>query len=161
MRSLMYYNDQLGKVNPHILRLQYKITAAKTASGIIANSASLVTFDAFASQAAMDAFLGTASEFTAAQFDATSMGADAFGGLVQMDGQCKEVVQMVARCYSASNTLVERQVQGGALTGSSLETAAVAGSLGNIGFKVNFGNSPDFDALTAGTIEIELHWISK
>ena len=160
--SLFYYNDQLGKVDPRVLRLEYKITAAKTVSGLIANSASLVTFDAFASQAVIDAYLGTSSEFTAAQFDATAMGADAFGGLVQMNGQCKTVTQMIARCYSASNTIVTRQVQASSvLTDSDLSTEVAVGANGNIGFQAVFGNSPDLDGLTAGTIEIEIHWISK
>lgn len=159
--SLMYYNEQLLKVNPRVLRMQYTITAAKTAKPIISNSASLITFDALASQAVIDGFLGTTNEFLLAAFDATSMGADAFGGLINMNGQCAVVVQMVARCYSASNTLVERQVQGGTLTASTLETAVAKGANGNIGFKVDFGNTPDFDALTAGTIEIEVHWVPK
>lgn len=158
--SLFYYNDQWGKVQPRILRLQYTITAATTCKPIVSNSASLVTYAAIAAQATIDDFLGTTSEFTAAQFDATSMGADAFGALIQMNGQCKSVVQMVARCYSASNTLVTRQVAGGTLTASTLETAVQRGADGNIGLKVDFGNAPDFDALAAGTIDIEIHWIA-
>ena len=35
------------------------------------------------------------------------------------------------------------------------------GASGNIGFKVDFGNTPDFDALTAGTIAIKIIWKSK
>jgi hypothetical protein len=158
--SLFYYNDQWGKVQPRILRLQYTITAAATSKPIVSNSASLTTYAAIAAQATIDDFLGTTSEFTVAQFDATSMGADAFGALVQMNGQCKSVVMMVARCYSASNTLVTRQVAGGTLTASTLETAVQRGADGNIGLKVDFGNTPDFDALTAGTIDIEIHWIA-
>ena len=161
MQSINYWQDQWGKVQPQILRLQYGISAAKTAAPLVSNSASLITFDALASQAVIDAFLGTTNEFLLAAFDATSMGADTFGGLVNMDGQAHAVVQMVAKCYSASNTLVTRQVVGGALTASTLETKCAVGADGNMAFKVDFGNTPDFDALTAGTIEIEIHWISK
>lgn len=161
--SLFYYNDQLLKVNPRVLLLEYKITAAVTASPIISNSASLITFGAFASQAVIDDFLGTVDEFTLAQFDATAMGADAFGGLVQMNGQAAVISQMIARCYSNTGgaDLVTRQVQGGTLTASTLETAVEVGADGNIGFKVDFGNTPDFDALTSGTIQIEIHWVPK
>lgn len=159
--SLMYWQDQLGKVNPQVLRLQYSISAAVTAAPIVSNSASLITFVALASQAVIDDFLGTTNEFLLTAYDATSMGADAFGALVNMNGQCKTVVQMIARCYSASNTIVTRQVVGGALTASTLETKCAVGANGNIGVKVDFGNTPDFDALTAGTIELEILWISK
>lgn len=159
--SLMYWQDQFGKTQPRVLRLQYNISAAKTCAPLVSNSATMTLFDAVASQAAIDAFLGTTTEFTLAQFDATSMGADAFGVIVDMQGQCKRIVQMVARCYSASNTVVTRQVQGGTLTASTLETACAVGASGNIGVKVDFGNTPDFDGLTAGTIDIEIHWVSN
>jgi hypothetical protein len=161
--SLFYYQDQWGKVQPRVLRLQYAITGAKACKPIVSNSASLTLFDAVASQAVIDNFLGTVSEFTLAQFDATSMGADAFGAIVDMQGQCATVVQAVARCYSGTGgvDLVTRQAQGGTLTDSTLETAVECGADGNIGVKVNFGNTPDFDGLTAGTIDIEVHWIAK
>lgn len=159
--SLYYYQDQWGKVQPRILRLQYRITGAKTCVPIISNSATLTTYDALASQAVINDFLSTTNEFTLAQFDATSMGADTFGVLVNMSLQCKTVVMMVASCYSATNTLVTRQVLGGTLAASTLETAVQVGAFGNIGVKVDFGNTPDFDGLTAGTIDIAVHWISK
>jgi len=158
--SLFYYNDQWGKVQPRILRLQYAITAATTCKPLVSNSASLTTYTAIAAQATIDDYLGTTSEFTIAQFDATAMGADTFGALVQMNGQCKSVVMMVARCYSASDTLVTRQVAGGTLAASTLETAVQVGAFGNIGLKIDFGNTPNFDGLAAGTIDIEIHWIA-
>ena len=128
--SLFYYQDQWGKVQPRILRLQYEITGAVTVVPIISNSATLVTFAAIAAQSTIDNFLGTTDEFTIAQYDGTSMGADAMGVLVNMQGQCKTVVMMVASCYSASNTLVTRQVQGGTLTAATLETAIHVGADG-------------------------------
>jgi hypothetical protein len=42
-----------------------------------------------------------------------------------------------------------------------LATECAKGSQGNLAFKVDFGNTPDFDGLTAGLIVIELHWVSK
>jgi hypothetical protein len=159
--SLMYWQDQHGKTQPRVLRLQYKITGAKTVAPLVPNSVALTAFDAIASQAVIDAHLGTTNEFLLAAFDATAMGNDAFAAIVDMKGQAKQVLHMVARCYSASNTVVTRQVQGGALTASTLETAVAVGADGNIACKVDFGNTPDMDALTAGTIEIEIHWISK
>lgn len=162
--SLMYWQDQLGKTLPRSLKLHYSITGAKAASPVVASSASLITFDAFASQTVIDNFLGTTNEFLLAAFDATAMGADMFGGLVNMAGQAKQVVGLIARCCSGTDglTVVTGGVAGSsALTASTLKTEVAVGAEGNIGFKVNFANIPDFDALTAGLIEIEILWISK
>ncbi len=160
--SLIYYNDQFLKTVPRVLSLQYSITGAKAASAIAPNSASWIFFDALSTQASIDSYLGSTNEFLLAAFDSTAMGADAFGGIVNMCGQAKKVTQMVAYCYSASNTIVTRQTQAAtALTASSLTTQVAVGADGNIAFRVDFGNSPDFDGLTAGTIQIDLHWISK
>lgn len=161
--SLMYWQDQLGKVDPRVTRLHYTITGAKACKPVVSNAASLVAFDAIASQSVIDDFLGTTSEFAVAAFDATAMGADAFAAIVNMKGQVKTLVQVVARCYSGTggSTLVTRQALGGTLAASTLETAAAKGANGNVAVKVNFGDTPDFDGLTSGTIEIEIHWISK
>lgn len=161
--SLVYYNDQWGKVQPRIHRIQYKITGAVTASPIIAHSGSIITFGAIASQSVIDNFLGTSSEFDYLAFDATALGADAVAFIINMGGQAKTAVFMRARCYSGTGggTVVERGVQGGSLTNSTLETAFACGANGNLACKVDFGNTPDFDALTSGVIDIELHWISK
>lgn len=162
--SLAYYQDQFGKVVPHVTHLEFKITAAKTASAIVANSASLLAFDAIASQAVIDAHLGTTNEFLLAAFDATAMGADAFACIVNMAGQAKTLTKVSAKCYSGTggSTLVERCVQASsALTASTLATEAAVGANGNVAVKVDFGNTPDFDGLTSGTIVIELYWIAK
>ncbi len=161
--SLFYYNDQWGKVVPRCLRLEYKITGAVTASAIVPNSGSLITFGAIASQAVIDDYLGTTSEFLVAAFDATAMGADAMGGIVQLGGQAQAATMMVAECYSGTggSTLVTRQVQAGTLTASTLETAYALGADGNLAFKIDWGNTPDFDALTSATIVVSLYWIAK
>lgn len=160
--SLFYWNDQWGKVQPRVLRLQYNITGAATCEPIVPNSATMPVYAAISSQSTIDDFLGTEDEFTTAQFNATALGADAFGVIVNMQGQCASVVQMVARCYSNTGgaDLVTRQCQATALAGT-LITACQVGADGNIGLTVVFGNTPDFDALTSGTIDIEVHWISK
>jgi len=157
---LFYWQEQLYRTQPRILRLMYKITGAKTVAPIVSPIPALVSFDAI-TQAQIDAQLGTVNEFLAAAFDATSMGNDAFGGVIAMKGQCAKVLDMKAQCFSASNTIVTRQCQALGLTASTLETALALGSQGNLGFKVNFGNTPDFDGLTDGTIVIDITWISK
>jgi hypothetical protein len=162
--SLMFWNDMALKGVPRVLRLEYKITAAKTVSPQPQSSVSYTTFDAIASQSVIDNFLGTTNEFLVAAFDATAMGADTFGGLVNMNGQAKVLTSFNARCYSGTGgaTLVERSVvSSSTLTASTLVTECALGASGNLAFKVDFGNTPDFDALTSGLIVIELSWIAK
>lgn len=163
--SLMYYNDQWGKVDPRVLRVQFAISGAKACAPIIPNSAVSVWYDALSSQAQVDDVLGTVDEFLYTAWGSTAMGADAFGGVINMggeQGQVAVITQMVARCYSGTGgvDLVTRQCQAGTIA-DSLQTAVELGAYGNVGFQVAFGNTPDFDALTSGTIEIEIHWIAK
>jgi len=158
---LTYWNERVQLSQPRKLTLQFTITGAKTVVDPY-RSPTLTAFDAIASQAVIDAHLGTTNEFLLVAFDSTSLGADAFGGIVNMSGQCAEVYEMVATCYSATNTVVTRQCEDLAvLTASTLATEVAKGASGNIAFKVDFGNTPDFDALTGGTIKIEILWRSK
>lgn len=161
--SLFYWNDQWGKVIPRCQRLEYKITAAKTASAIVPNSGSMIFFDALSAQSQVDNFLGTTDEFLYTAFGSTAMGADAFGGLVNLGGQAAVVTEMVAKCYSNTGGVdfVQRQVQVSAALADSAATQVALGADGNVGFVVQFGNTPDFDALTSGTIVIEIYWVSK
>ncbi len=163
--SLFYYQDQFLKVIPRCLRLEYKITGAKAASPIVSNSASMVFFDALSSQAQVDDFLGTEDEFLYTAFGSTAMGADCFAGLVNMggaEGQAALVTEIVAKCYSSTDGATLVQFQSQALDVSDTAKCAVqVGAYGNLAFQVAFGNSPDFDGLTSGTIVIEIYWISK
>lgn len=162
--SLHYWQDALPKTLPRVLHLAWEITAAKTVSPLNMGLPVLTAFDAVASQAVIDAYLGTTNEFLVAAFDATAMGADTFGGIVNMGGQAAKLNSMIARCYSGTGgaTLVERCVKSSsALTASTLATECALGSSGNLAFRVDFGNTPDFDALTAGVIVVELQWVSK
>ena len=163
--SLHPYGSKRGK-QQQVDRWQFAITGAVTVSPRpIDDASALVGFAAGAfTQALIDAHLGTSSEFTAAQFDATSMGNDAMGVILDMDGQCEELFSVTARCYSgtAGATLVERSFEDSStLTDSTLQSECAKGANGNIGIKVDWGNTPDFDALTAGLIEIEVVWRAK
>jgi hypothetical protein len=159
--SLTYWNERVQMSQPRKLTLLFTITGAKAVTDL-GRSPTLVSFDTAWTQAQIDAHLGTSSEFNYLAFDSTAVGADVFSGIVNMSGQCAEVYGMVARCYSASNTVVTRQCEDAAtLTNSTLATEIAKGANGNVAFKVDFGNTPDFDGLTAGTIEIEILWRSK
>lgn len=159
--SLAYYNDQLGKVDPHVTQLVFDITGAKASSPIPANSASLVAYDAIASQSVIDDFLGTTNEFLVSAFDATAMGTDAIACIVNMCGQMKQLVYVEVLVYSGTGgaTLTSRAVQASsALTASTLATEAAVGASGNVAVKAVVTG---LDALTDGTIVVRLHWISK
>ena len=161
--SLSLYNAKLQRTQPRVLKLRYDITGAAAVSELIPGGDALVTFGAISAQATIDTFLDdNANDVLVAAFDSTAMGADCFGGIVNMRGQAAKVVSMTARCYSASNTLVTRHVQASsALTASTLATEVAKSALGNIAFRVDFGNTPDFDGLTDGTIEIDIEWLPK
>jgi choline dehydrogenase-like flavoprotein len=158
--SLAYYQDQLGKVDPHVTQLVWDITAAKTVAAIPANSVALTAFDAIASQATIDDFLGSSSEFAVAAFGATPMGTDVFAAIVNMSGQMKQLVYVEALCYSGSggSTLVTAGFQPIATLTAALGNEASVSSLGNVAVKVALSG---LDALTDGTIVLKLHWIAK
>lgn len=156
---------QSGLPVEHKLSLVFNITGAKTSTPLpIQNSAVYQFYDAIAAQATIDDFLGTVDEFLIVQFDATTMGADMFGCLVNMAGQASSILYMNASCYSDTGgaTAVTRVVQPSAtMPSSTLGTACAVGADGNIAFTVSFGNSPDFDGLTSGTIVVDIVWLSK
>ena len=157
----MYWSDRAQSSQPIVTNLMFNITAAVTVTDLL-RSPTLNTFGAIASQAVIDNFLGTTNEFLVAAFDATAMGADAQGLIVNMNGQVAELYDFKAYCFSASDTIVTRQAQDVAtLTASTLTTECAKGAFGNVAFKINWGNTPDFDGLTAGTICIDFTWRSK
>ena len=163
--SLMPFNEVFIKGVPRQLTLIYEITGAVTVAArpLAGASASLPLFAA-STQAAIDAFLGTSSEFDYLAFDATSMGADAMGLIINMKGQAADVVGFEATCYSGSGltTAVTRTaLKSTTLTNTSLATEIAVGADGNIALKIDWGNTPDFDALTAGKINVVIQWISK
>jgi hypothetical protein len=164
--SLMYYNEVWGKGAPRVLRLTWHITAAVTVSSrpLAAAPGVLVTFGAISAQSTIDNFLGTTSEFDYLAFDATAMGADTMGVIVNMKGQAADLISVEAACYSGSGlaTSVFRHAQKStALTASTLATEAALGSSGNVAFRIDWGNTPDFDGLTSGTIIADINWIAK
>ncbi len=164
--SLMYYQEAFYKGAPHILTLDWTITAATTVSAtpMGASPASMVVFSAIASQAVIDNFLGTTSEFNYLAFDSTSMGADAMGVIVNMKGQAADLLHVESTCCSNtgfSDMVTRWSAKSATLTNTTLVTEAALGAYGNIAFKINWGNTPDFDALTSGLIVSKIAWIAK
>lgn len=161
-QGLMYWNEKFGKTEPRETTLIYKITAAKTLAQLPVGGPALPACDGYASQAVIDAYLGTTNEFLVANLDSTAVGADSLAVLLNMGGQAAYLCGMTAQCFSGTggSTLVQRSAYAGSLT-TSVETACELGSQGNIALKIDFGNTPDFDGLTDGLIVIRVYWISK
>ncbi len=152
-------SDALQRSQPEILRFAWKITGAVTFAKLTEGMPTLVTTTAIATQAVIDTFLGTTSEFDYLAFDATAMGADTIGVIVNCEGQIKKVLYFKAY-YRSGTDLVDLVTRGdhasATLTASTLATEVAAGANGNLAFKINFGNSPDFDAETTGFFEVEV-----
>ena len=164
-----FWNEKHPKTQARDIEFAFGITAAKTVAVNPVGADCLSFFDAI-TQAQIDAYLGAANDFAANLFDATAMGANTFGGIIRMSGapstagQAASVIRMSAQCFSGTGntTLVSRAASGTiAMVASTLETSVGISTLGNLAFKIDFGNTPTFDSLTAGLIVIRVSYISK
>lgn len=156
--SLMYWSDKLGKTNGRFEKFNYVINGAQDIALKKPGAPILHSFDAI-TQADIDDHLGTSSEFTAAQFDATAMGVDAIGFIINMQGQADSFLCAKVRIYGSDGALdTEVRCEPGALSDSTLENGALVGANGNLAIRaVVLG----IDALAAGNVEVEFEWISK
>lgn len=167
--SLFYSNEKHPKTQPRVMDFTFQITGAKTVSLYPVGADCFSFFDAITQQQ-IDEYLGVDDDFDADLFDSTSMGADTFGGIIRMSGapstmgQAFQAVRLEATCYSGSGlaTVVQRGALGSAgLTATTLQTAVGVSAAGNLAFKVDFGNTPDFDTLTSGMIVIRVYWVAN
>ena len=158
--SLVYANEKHLKTQPRPLVFRLQITAAKTVSLVPVGADCLVAFDAL-SQSAIDAYLGTSSEFLAAALDATALGTDDFALLVKMSGQCAKVLGADVEYWNAAgDTVVARSSAAvSALTASTPANEVAAGSAGNIAVK--FKDITGLDAATDGQVIVTIYWIAK
>jgi hypothetical protein len=161
--SLMYYNEQILKTTPRILQLEWDIGSAKAEVLAVPSSFLMYGFDAadFASQAAIDALLGTSSEFLLAAFDATAMGTDAFACIVNMGGQCAKVVGMEAFSSDGTDgvtTVFNHAGSSSALTASTLAAEIAVGADGNIACRTVLAG---VDSVADGRLVIRISWIAK
>mgnify|MGYP006893290592 CR=1 FL=1 len=158
--SLVYMNEKHLKTQPRPLEFRLQITAAKTVTLVPVGADCLVAFDAL-SQAAIDAYLGTASEFLAAALDATALGANELALLVKMNGQCAKLVGAKAEYWTADGATVVAvsSAAASALTASTAKNECAVGSDGNIAVK--FKDLGGIDAATDGQILVTLYWVAK
>lgn len=157
--GLFYYNDKWGKTDPKVTTLVWRITAATTVVSVPMGPPVLATFGPL-SQDQIDSFLGTSSEFTQDQFDATSMGTDAFGCVINMEGQAAFAVgfEISSVTGALGSTIVSRASLALGLAGSTLQTAMALGSDGNLAFQAVITG---LDALTEGLIIAKIYWIAQ
>lgn len=160
-QPLLFANARLAKTQPQVLRLRYKITAAKTLSEMAPGGAALLSFDAI-TQATFDAFGSLATgEVNAAFFDATSMGTDTHGGALDMNGQAGKLLKVtsVYRSGTGLTTVLSVTSLGASgMTATTNATESVCTTQGNLLFRALLSG---IDAATSGTIEHELEWIPK
>ncbi len=162
--SLVYYQEKLLKTQPRQLTFVWTASSG-TLTAQVAGAPVLATGAAISAQATIDNFLGTSSEFDYLAFDATAMGTDAIGVIIDMKGQAKSAVFAELRSFSSTYnaTLAGARAAGGVLTASTLETAYACGASatitgsGNLAFK---GVISSLDSLT-GILVLQLYWIAK
>lgn len=164
--SLMYWNDKFGRNMARRDEFLWEITGAKTVSPLVAGQPGLFSFDAL-TQAQLDAEL-SASEVAVAKFDATAMGTNMFGGVVQFGGQIEKLVAVECEVINSDGAvLCKRAIKDAGLTDSTAASEATKTSSGNLALRFLLGDSVDaatafsVDAATDGIIKISVHWISK
>lgn len=175
MQPLFYTNEKHAKTQLRELEFIFQITAAKTVVVYPRGADILPLFDA-TTQAVIDAYLGTTNEFLLAQFDATSMGTDAFGGIINMGTMTSPGTyssSLTAQAGQAAALVsVEVSTQSGTsfgtwfptaafgptgLASTSLTTGCALGANGNIAFRAILTG---VDALTSGLIKVVVKWIA-
>ena len=156
--GLFFWQDKIGRNNPHVVQFLFQITAAKTVSQLPQGTPTLTSFDAIASQSVIDDFLGTTNEFLAAQFDATAMGVDAFACICNFGGQ-GDALYAVEAYVDDLTTRVEKSLPSVAtLTSSSLTNQCAVGANGNLAVRLVMTG---LDALTSGIISVRFLFKSK
>ncbi len=163
--SLIYWQEKLAKTQPRRLRISWSVVSGAFTECVAGNPI-LLTQGAISAQSTIDNFLGTSSEFNYLAFDATSMGTDAVGVIVDMKGQCAKVLNAAINMYSSTylGTAAGGRALGSVgITATTLETAVACGASssitgsGNIAFK---GVVSGLDAIT-GLVVLDIDWISK
>jgi hypothetical protein len=163
--SLIYWQEKLGKTQARRLRVSWSVVSGAFTECVAGNPI-LLTQGAISAQSTIDNFLGTVSEFNYLAYDATSMGTDAVGVIIDMKGQAIKVLNMSLNMYSSTylGTAAGCRALGSAgITATTLESAVACGysstitGSGNIAVK---GVISGLDAIT-GLVVLDVDWISK
>ena len=143
---------------PEIIDLVFKITGAKTVAPVSPGPEVIVGFDASAfTQALSDALLGTGDiPAVTTSFGSTRMGTDAFGVIIGMEGNAKELIAVESIVQLGTGASVVSSCVGSttALTDALANKAAfVITSLGNVYGSITVTG---LDAATAGFIHLRV-----
>lgn len=172
-QPIFYTNEKHAKTQVRSLEFLFQITAAKTVVAYPRGMDILPAFDALTQQQIND-YLGTTNEFLATQFDATSMGTDAFGGIINMGtmaspgpsslapqlGQAAAIAEVSVTSYTGANNATSVATLSFGPTGlapTSLTTGSALGVNGNIAFRAVITG---VDALTSGFIKVVVRWVA-
>lgn len=160
---LVLNNDKLARNQPHKVEYTLIVTGAKASRQpvLLQNPVILTGYDAATTltQAGVDAFLGIASTIPCATcFDATSLGTDAIGFVLNMAAQVDKVIALEVSGQLGGTALVPVFLEASQVALTSSLSSAVAAADGNIyGRLVLTG----LDAATAGHISIKPLYKSK
>ena len=162
--SLVYYQEKLLKTQARKLTFHWSV-ASGAPTLLVAGAPILVTQAAISAQATIDSFLGTTSEFDYLAFDATSMGTDAIGFIIDMKGQARTAVWTELKVFTSTNGVTQAgsRAAGGTMAATTLgagllcgASASVTGS-GNLACRHVIGSLDSAD----GTLELSVYWIAK
>lgn len=151
-------NPDLARNQPHVLEYYLKVTGAKTNAQLayLANPVILTGYDAATTltQAGVDAFLGIASTIPCSVcFDSTSLGTDAIGFVLNLQGQCQTVIGYELSGQLGGTNIALQLVQASQSALTSSLSSAVAAADGNVyGRAVVSG----LDAATAGYLKLRV-----
>lgn len=175
IQPLVLRSDALEKTQPSQVELMWVITGAKTVRLGRGQSQAPVKagFDAAALTTAIcDTLLSSEVACPAGDipgdtmFDATALGADSFGAVIDMQGQAKKAVRM--EVVVSTNTgaggaivVVPLVVEGadGQLTVSENSTGMAVSPAGNLYLRI--AALSNLDIATAGSILVKLHFHAK
>lgn len=160
-----YRNEKHAKSQAREIVLCFQITAAKTVVPLPRGIDCLTAFDAL-TQPQIDAYLSrpmdgyvstSATGFTAAQFDATSMGTNVFGGIVNMNQQAGYCSYLAATLYTGGSATTVLAEGATGLAASSLTNGVARSPAGDLAFRAILTG---VDAATSGLILVKIGWIS-
>jgi hypothetical protein len=161
MKDIRYYSDTVESGQFVETKFLFSVATGGVLTPLNAAGACYTTAGAIGTQSTIDTFLGTTSEFNYLAFDATSLGTDAEGFIINMGGQVDKLVgvRIISNAGTAGVTVVENFVAASAsLTNTTLSTQWAKGADGNVaGRYVGSG----FDSLNGTLLEVTLYWYAK
>lgn len=161
-----YRNEKHAKSQAREIVICLQVTGTKTSAFLPRGIDALIAYDAVTQQVIddyltrpFDGYTSSSSTgFTASQFDATAMGANVIGGVVNMNQQAAYVSYMSASFATGGTTVTQIADGATGLPASTLSTAVGISPAGDIGFRAILTG---LDAATSGVVVIRIGWISK